>query len=265
MNYNAFYLSIFFILAISISSCDSGPKIIESDSDAAQSETSNNTSNDGASIPSLAEATGGDQSTPGQHKVVVDEVLNTERYTYLNVTEDDKQYWVAISKRDVSVGDTYYYKGGLLKKNFFSQEFNRVFETIYLVSNIWKQPVSGEAALDDAFAQLRMKEKQTDLEVGNIEPAEGAIRLAELFKNKEKYENQLIKVTGKCVKVNPRIMNRNWVHIQDGSGEELDLTITTTEDIPLGAVVTLEGTIALNKDFGAGYRYDIIMESAEIQ
>jgi hypothetical protein len=101
--------------------------------------------------------------------------------------------------------------------------------------------------------------------VGNIEPAQGAIRLSELFSNKAKYNNQVIKVTGKCVKVNPMIMNRNWVHIQDGSGNDLELTVTTAEMIPLGAVITFEGTIALDKDFGAGYRYDVIMEGAVLR
>ena len=58
------------------------------------------------------------------------------------------------------------------------------------------------------------------------------------------------------------IMNRNWLHIRDGSGKNLDLTVTTTEHIPLGAIVTLQGVIALDKDFGAGYRYDVILEGA---
>ena len=61
------------------------------------------------------------------------------------------------------------------------------------------------------------------------------------------------------------IMGRNWVHLQDGSGKNLDLTVTTMENIPLGAILTMEGTIATNKDFGAGYKYDIIMEGAELK
>ena len=60
-------------------------------------------------------------------------------------------------------------------------------------------------------------------------------------------------------------MNRNWIHLQDGSEEGLDLTVTTTELVRLGDIVSLEGTIVLDKDFGAGYRYDIIMESAVLQ
>ncbi|MEZ5059187.1 MAG: hypothetical protein R2879_19300 [Saprospiraceae bacterium] len=72
-------------------------------------------------------------------------------------------------------------------------------------------------------------------------------------------------MTGKVVKINPMIMGRNWVHLIDASVEEADLTITTQEPVPVGAIVSLEGTIALDKDFGAGYRYDIIMENAELK
>ena len=58
-------------------------------------------------------------------------------------------------------------------------------------------------------------------------------------------------------------MGINWVHIQDGSDpdKELDLTVATQADIPVGALVEIEGTIVLNKDFGSGYFYDIIMEN----
>jgi len=255
------------LLALSLFACNSGPKVIESESanEAATSPEAGNS--DDNSIPSLQEAGGTTTTAEDQHKVVVNEVLNTDRYTYLSVEEEGEDYWIAISKREVAEGETYYFKGGLMKKNFFSQEFNRVFETLYLVSNFWKQPSGSEAALDEAFAQMNANQGQADLKVeeGDIEPAQGAIPIADLMANKEKYNNQTIKVTGKCVKVNPMIMNRNWVHLQDGSGEEVDLTITTSESIPLGAVVTLEGTIALNKDFGAGYRYDIIMEEAVLR
>ena len=98
-----------------------------------------------------------------------------------------------------------------------------------------------------------------------VDLAEGAIPIAELMNNRGQYEGKLVKVTGKCVKVNSEIMGRNWVHLQDGSGENFDLTITTDENIEVGSVVTVEGTIALNKDFGAGYRYEVIMEEARVK
>jgi hypothetical protein len=61
-------------------------------------------------------------------------------------------------------------------------------------------------------------------------------------------------------------MGKNWVHIQDGSkdGDHFDLTITTLEKVAVDDVVTFEGTIAVNKDFGYGYAYELIMEDAKL-
>ncbi|MCB9265406.1 MAG: SH3-like domain-containing protein [Lewinellaceae bacterium] len=244
------------LITLSVFSCNSKPRVIESESNGEQAGTAMDAGLPGEPLVSDA--------APQEHKVTVEEVLNTDRYTYLNVSENDEKFWIAIPRTDIEVGEVCYFRGGLLKKNFFSQEFNRVFETVYLVSEFWKQP-SGGAGMDGAQAGIQGGESLPDLEVGNIERAEGAVKISELFANKEKYSNQMVKVTGKCVKVNPRIMNRNWVHLRDGSAKGADLTVTTMEDIPLGAVVTLEGTITLDKDFGAGYRYDVIMEGAVLQ
>jgi hypothetical protein len=60
-------------------------------------------------------------------------------------------------------------------------------------------------------------------------------------------------------------MEKNWFHIQDGTSNEgeFDLTITSLEEeIKLDEVITFEGTIVLNKDFGYGYKYDILLEDA---
>jgi hypothetical protein len=96
------------------------------------------------------------------------------------------------------------------------------------------------------------------------QPPAGGITINELYTNRTKYEGQTVSVKGKCVKLNNNIMNRNWIHIQDGStkDDKQDLTITTTDNVSLGEMVAFEGKIALNKDFGAGYTYEIIMEEA---
>lgn len=251
------YLSLLISLVIFITGCDSGPKVIESESVAEeQTEGSTGGSFSFENAPT-AQAAAAEQT----HSVKVLETLNTDRYTYLRVEEGESEFWIAISKREVKVGETYVFQGGLLKKNFYSQEFKRQFETLYLVSNFGQPNGGGEAELDAGFAQM----DAANLKVENIKHAAGAVRLVDLFGNKAKYANKEILVTGKCVKVNPMIMNRNWIHLQDGTGEGLDLTVTTTENIPLGAVLTLKGVIALDKDFGAGYRYDIIMEGAVMQ
>jgi hypothetical protein len=61
-------------------------------------------------------------------------------------------------------------------------------------------------------------------------------------------------------------MEKNWVHIQDGTDYEgeFDLTITTSRSVSVGDTVTFEGTIALEKDFGYGYFYNILMEEGDL-
>jgi len=100
----------------------------------------------------------------------------------------------------------------------------------------------------------------------SVDPAKEGITLAELFSNRNAYENKIITVSGQVVKVNTGIMGKNWIHIQDGTkdGDDFDLTITTQNVVEVGAVVTFEGKIELNKDFGSGYTYEVIMEDAVV-
>lgn len=247
------------IVMFFFNSCDSGPKVIEAENSADEISSSpivKETSHVSTSTSSTSSVT---------YEVVVEEVLNTDKYSYLKVDKKGESIWVAIAKADVEVGETYFYRGGLLKKNFFSREFNRVFETLYLVSNFWKKTKEDISKEKQAQQNIPAGNSLPDLIVEKIVPAEGAISLEELFSNKPMYNDTNVKITGKCVKVNPRIMNRNWLHIQDGSGSGLDLTVTTQEEVALGAIVSLEGTITVDKDFGAGYRYEIIMEKAVLK
>ncbi len=237
-------LLIFFMIA-----CDSKPKVIEA-VDTTQE----------AQQPMI------DEAATKLHKVVVEEVLPTSKYTYLNVNEDGVKSWIAIPKKDIEVGGTYYYRGGLKKTNFKSAEYDRVFETLYLVSDVIKDPSLGEAGGMAGGSPHGAPSGDVVLEQKTkLDPPSGGISLAELFANRKKYEGQTVRVIGRCVKLNNMIMNRNWVHLQDGSlsGAGTDLTVTTTENIPLGSIVSMEGKITLNKDFGAGYKYEIIMEEAK--
>ncbi len=64
-------------------------------------------------------------------------------------------------------------------------------------------------------------------------------------------------------------MGKNWLHIQDGTGNPLknhhDLVVTTMEEPDKGAIVPVEGTLNYERDFGAGYKYDVIVEDAKIE
>ncbi|HUR31819.1 MAG TPA: hypothetical protein VMZ69_10340 [Saprospiraceae bacterium] len=121
-----------------------------------------------------------------------------------------------------------------------------------------------ESAAEDTSTK---KEQQTigDKSSTNISTPAGVVALSELIANKETYAGQTVIVNGRCTKVNNNIMNRNWIHLKDESlKNDIDFTVTTTEDIKVGDTPTLQGTIAVDKDFGSGYKYEIIMEDAKL-
>jgi len=101
----------------------------------------------------------------------------------------------------------------------------------------------------------------------NASSAKKVYKVGDLFKEKAGLDNQKVVVKGKVVKVASGIMNKNWFHLQDGSGDPAkktnDLAITTTQELPaVGKTVTVSGTLHKDKDFGYGYRYEVILEEA---
>lgn len=257
-NFKLAFNSLLFASFFTIAACDSGPKVIESEPAAGTEGAQHQHS----AMP--AEAPGANE----EHKVIAEETLHTDKYTYVRVNENGQSNWIAIPKSNVEIGATYYFKGGLMKKNFESKEFNRVFETLLLVSGISTQPVgsAAPAAGGSAVDQALSGGQNVDVSppTSEIKPVKGSVKISEIMGNLSKFDGKTIKVTGKVTKVNPMIMGRNWLHVQDGSANNFDLTITTTENIQPGSIVTLEGVIALNKDFGAGYKYNVIMEGATV-
>jgi hypothetical protein len=95
-----------------------------------------------------------------------------------------------------------------------------------------------------------------------VQPCKDCIKISDLLENKKSYSGKTIKVTGQVTKYNPGILGKNWIHIQDGSEFQggFDLTITTDKAVSVGETITFEGKIALDKDFGYGYFYTVLME-----
>jgi hypothetical protein len=198
------------------------------------------------------------------HTAVVQEVLQATSYTYLKVKEADSEFWIAITKKEIEAGAKISYAGGLEMNNFQSKDLQRTFETIYFVDRI----VGGESSASRQSMSMphRMKPELEKKEI-SIEPADGGITIGELFTNRDSYADKTVLIKGQVTKVNRAIMDRNWVHLQDGTGDSggFDLTITTDEEVNVGDIVTFEGKIALNRDFGAGYSYEVLMEQAKLQ
>ena len=251
-----FYITLFSIIS---AGCNNGPKVITSQPD-----------NESMPIKSgiFDEENTNDQNinlknsylTDNLHSVVVNEILKSPKYSYLYVTENGEQFWIATRKQDVVVGDTYFYKTGLLKTNYESKEHNKVFDKIYLVSNLVAENHNNNSGNIKSEASTNIEKTKIQSKTSDIVPKSGSIKIAAIVANQNQYNGKTVQLTGKCVKINPNIMERNWIHLQDGSQDDFDLVVTSNTFVNEGSIITIRAKVSLNKDFGAGYTYDLILE-----
>lgn len=205
------------------------------------------------------------------HKVVVEEVIQTTSYTYLHVKENDSLKWLATPSMVAQAGETYYYMDGLQMLTFESKELHRTFDEVLFLGGVSKEPITGNkpnAATipghNDAAQPYTRKASPEVKKKITIETPKDAITISELLSHKESYAGKTVKIKGEVTKFSAAIMDKNWIHLQDGteSNGKFDLTITSSADAKVGDVVCLEGKITLNKDFGYGYFFEVMMEDA---
>ncbi|MBK3515878.1 hypothetical protein [Carboxylicivirga marina] len=196
------------------------------------------------------------------HKGIVKEVLNTSAYTYIQMLEGDSLNWLAVRKREVKLGATYYYPDGMEMRDFKSGELDRVFKKVIFLAAIHDFPPNSATYHEAASAN---KPADTKIEPVNIEHDANSIPIAKLLADVARYEGQQVVVKGQVVKYNQSILNCNWVHIQDGTefNGSKKLIVTTSHEVKVGDVVIFEATVVVDKDFGYGYRYDIILEEGK--
>lgn len=218
------------------------------------------------------------------HSGTVKETADSGGYTYLLVANDGKDQWVAVPQTAVKVGDQVNYIHGLVMENFGSKTLNRTFETIVFSEGLVDE--APQTNNSDMFSQALAQEgKQSEqpMEVspgssGAVTPfkeiqvekatGENSYTIEELFTQREALQGKIVTVRGKVMKVNLQIMGRNWVHLQDGSGNPMknthDLVITTAEEPAEGETTTFQGKVVINQDFGFSYKYDLLIEEAKI-
>ena len=199
------------------------------------------------------------------------ETMNSGGYTYLCIEKDGKKTWAAVLEMKVTVGQEISLQPGYEMVNFTSKTLNRTFDRIIFSTG----PVSQPGAVDTKSFHGKSTGSKGEVvstgEIIKVEKASGpnAYTVAELYEKRAELDNKNIVVRGKVVKVSSGIMGKNWLHIQDGTGSSEngnnDLVVTT-HDIPsVGDIVTANGTLYKDKDFGSGYKYDVIVEQASIK
>lgn len=196
-------------------------------------------------------------------EVLVQEVIHAGRYTYLKVTSDRGENWLAVPKTEAKPGDIFYHTEGMPMKDFKSKELNKTFPLVWFLNKVYKSPdeINKVTMPSNHSSGSDLKIEKTEIKV---EPAEGGITIAELFSKKEDYNGKRVKIRAKVVKFSANIMNTNWVHLQDGTDYEgkYDLVVTSKLKFKVGSIVTITGKVAIDKDFGHGYFYEVIVEDA---
>jgi hypothetical protein len=195
------------------------------------------------------------------------ETMNSGGYTYVQLDTAQGRIWAAAPEFEVSVGETVTVPPGAPMANYHSETLDRDFDLVYFVQNV----IKGEAA-PAAPPQAQMPaghppmESGSDIDLSGIQKAEGGVTVEEIFSSQTELSGKEVIVRGKVVKFTPQIMGVNWVHLRDGTGSEgtNDLTVTTSDVVKVGDTVLVTGMATTNKDFGAGYKYDVILENAKV-
>ncbi len=207
------------------------------------------------------------------------ETMDAAGYTYVQVDNGTEKLWAAAPKFAVAVGDSVIVPDGMPMHNYHSQTLNRDFPVVYFVDSVMNasapagaapagMPMSG-AGMPQGHPPTSVSSSATaDIDLSNVQKADGGLTVGELFAGKDGLSGQDVILRGKVVKFSPQIMGKNWIHIQDGSGDEAtgsnDLTVTTSVTAKVGDTVLVKGPLTLDKDFGYGYQYNVIIEDAQV-
>ena len=207
------------------------------------------------------------EEPPGPISGKVVQTMDASGYTYLLIEAKGERRWAAISAASVKVGDQVTVKPGATMVNFTSKALNRTFDRIVFSDGLVDKPAGAKSAPPNktkgsAGAVVPFSKIKVEKAAGP-----GGYRIVDLYTN-QKLNGKKVTVRGKVVKVSSAIMDRNWIHLQDGTGSPQKKNhnlVVTSQDLPdVGDIVTITGILVRNKDFGSGYKYDVIVEKAKI-
>jgi len=195
------------------------------------------------------------------HGKVID-VIEAAGYTYVQVDTGSQKLWAAGPSTSFQKGDMIAFSTGMPMKNFHSKSLDRDFDLLYFVDAFITDKGVAETGITEPHGGLA-EQNQTAAPVAGVNKAEGGQSIADIYAQKEALADKPVKVRGKVVKITPAVLGKNWIHIRDSSTGD-DLTVTTGGVAKKGDIVLIEGKLGLNKDFGYGYVYDVIIEDAKV-
>jgi hypothetical protein len=221
-------------------------------------------------------------------------------YTYLRLATGSGEVWAAVPATQEKVGAEVSVGNAFPMKDFESKQLNKKFDVVYF-GTIAGAPgeapamppgmgggmgggmpgamggAQGGAPAEGPPSPAAMAAQHqaaaqgpNDVKIQKIAKASGAEgrTVEEVWAQKAGLKEKPVTVKGQVVKFSPGIMGRNWVHLRDGSGSadknNNDITVTHQDAVAVGDVVTARDMVRVDKDFGAGYSYPVIIEDAKV-
>jgi hypothetical protein len=220
------------------------------------------------------------------------ERIDTPQYSYLRLTTASGDQWAAVSKTDKPVGAEVAVVKAAWMENFKSNSMGRTWERIAFGTldepGAAPQPSSempaGHPQLDPATAKFasatgagqgsamhQHPSPAAAADLGKIKvakaPGAEGRTVADVWARRASLKDKKVAVRGKVVKATLGVMGKNWLHLRDGSGEgqSSDLTVASADVAAVGDTVLVTGVVHLDRDLGAGYHYDVIVEDAQVK
>ena len=223
------------------------------------------------------------------------ETMNSGGYTYVAIaTSSGETLWAAGRRTVIKVGETLDFKKEMKMTDFTSKTLGRTFKSIYFVSSLKvtpsarsrpaprsRLPKRSAPRVKSRFPTLSAPVAKGSTELtasghnqasaprsgeGSVTKARGGYTIAELFAQRRELAGAEVLIRGKVVKFNSGIMDKNWIHLQDGTGDVTtkthDLTVTSDQAVSVGETVLVRGKLMVDRDIGAGYKYPVMIEHA---
>jgi hypothetical protein len=205
-----------------------------------------------------------DAGARGETQAVTGKVLETMDsggYTYIKLSMPQGEVWAAVSPAMVTVGESVTIVDAMVMHNFDARSLGRKFDQI-IFGNL-----AGSAS-SPPHGSTPQESVPTTRQVEKASGADGRT-VAEVWAQRMELKDKPVALRGQVVKFNGAIMGRNWLHLQDGTGtpaaSNFDLVVTSHDTVKVGDVIVVRGVVHVDKDFGAGYAYPVVVEDAKIE
>jgi len=195
------------------------------------------------------------------------EKIDVDSYSYLRLSTSSGEIWAAVPPTSTAIGEEIAIANPMPMDGFESPTLNRTFDRI--VFGTVYQPEGADVMQELSKAHSGVSDT-ANIGPINVEKAAGpdGRTVEEVFSQKLELKDRKVAVRGKVVKVNTNVLERTWIHIQDGTGDSQaktnDLTVTSQSSTSVGDTVLIEGIVRNDKDFGMGYQFPVIIEDATV-